>query len=72
LGHYPGGARRRFERRALIGGVVFHWTRRAARSGTYRDAMKLLARGWLMVSAAITRRLGVLMEGRRPCKTMRI
>jgi glycosyltransferase involved in cell wall biosynthesis len=72
LGHYPGGARRRFERRALIGGVVFHWTRRAAKRGMYRDAMKLMGRGWPMVSAAITRRLGVIVSGRQSCETVEI
>jgi glycosyltransferase involved in cell wall biosynthesis len=72
LGDYPGGARCRFQRRALIGGVVFYWTRRAAKGGIYRDAMKLLARGWPMVLAAITRRLGVLMGGRQPCETIKM
>jgi glycosyltransferase involved in cell wall biosynthesis len=72
LGDYPGGARRRFQRRALIGGFVFHLTRRAAKDGMYRDAMKLLVRGWPMVLAAITRRLGVLMRGQQPCEIIKI
>lgn len=72
LGRYPGGTRRRFERRALLGGVVFHWTRRAAKGGMYRDAISLLVRGWPMVLATITRRLGVLMWGRQPCETFKI
>jgi hypothetical protein len=71
-GDYPGGPHRRFERRALIGGVVFHWARRAAKTGMYRDAMKLMARGWPMVSAAITRRIGVLIGGRQPCEIIKI
>ena len=66
LGDYPGGARRRFERRALIGGVVFHWTRRAAKSGMYRDAMSLLAGGWPMILAAVSRRAAVILKGRQP------
>jgi glycosyltransferase involved in cell wall biosynthesis len=72
LGDYPGGARRRFERRALIGGVVIHWTRMAARSGMYREATALLLRSWPMVLAAMTRRLGVLMSGRQPRETIQI
>jgi glycosyltransferase involved in cell wall biosynthesis len=72
LGHYPGGAGRKLERCALIGGVVFHWIRRAAKRGMYREAMKLMARGWPMVSAAITRRIGVLIGGRQPCEIIKI
>ncbi len=72
LGNYPGGARRRLERRALIGGVVIHWTRMAVRRGMYRDATAFLLRGWPMVLAAVTRRLGVLMSGRQPCETIKI
>jgi glycosyltransferase involved in cell wall biosynthesis len=72
LGHYPGGAGRKLERCALIGGVVFHWTRRAAKRGMYREAMKLMARGWPMVSAAIARRIGVLIGGRQPCEIIKI
>jgi glycosyltransferase involved in cell wall biosynthesis len=71
-GDYPGGARRRLERRALIGGVVIHWTRMAARNGMYRDATAFLLRGWPMVLAAVTRRLGVLMSGQQPRETIKI
>jgi glycosyltransferase involved in cell wall biosynthesis len=70
LGDYPGGARRRLERRALIGGAVFHWTRRTAKSGMYRDALKFLARSWPMVLAAVVRRIGVILIGRQPCETI--
>jgi glycosyltransferase involved in cell wall biosynthesis len=72
LGDYPGGVRRRLERRALIGGVVIHWTRMAARRGMYRDATAFLLRSWPMILAAVTRRLGVLMSGRQPCETIKI
>jgi hypothetical protein len=71
-GDYPGGPHRRFERRALIGGVVIHWTRMAARSGRYWDAIALLFRSWPMVLAAVTRRFGVLASGRQPCETIKI
>ncbi|HXO05133.1 MAG TPA: glycosyltransferase [Candidatus Sulfotelmatobacter sp.] len=71
-GVYPGGAGRRFERRALIGGIAIHWTKRAAKSGMYGNAITLLARGWPMVLAAVSRRVGVLMSGRQPCETIKI
>lgn len=71
-GCYPGGAGRRFERRALIGGMVFHWTRRAAKSGLHRQAMKLLTRSAPMLLAAITRRLGMMLRGRQPRETIKM
>jgi glycosyltransferase involved in cell wall biosynthesis len=71
LGNYPGGVRRRLERRALIGGVVIHWIRRAAKSRMYPDAVKLLARGWPMVLAALARRFAVVLNGRQPCETIK-
>jgi glycosyltransferase involved in cell wall biosynthesis len=72
LGHYPGGVRRSPERRALIGGVVFHWMRRAAKGGMYVDAMKLLARGCPMILATLGRRLAVFLNGRQPCETLQL
>jgi glycosyltransferase involved in cell wall biosynthesis len=72
LGHYPGGVRRSPERRSLIGGVVFHWMRRAARSGMYVDAMKLLARGCPMILATLRRRLALTLNGRQPSETLKI
>lgn len=72
LGNYPGGVRRSLERRALIGGVVLHWTRRAFKSGMYGDAMKLLGRGWPMALAALRRKLGVALNGRQACETLRL
>jgi glycosyltransferase involved in cell wall biosynthesis len=72
LGDYPGGGRRRLERRALIGGVVIHWTRRAVKSGLYRDALRFLVRGWPMVIAAVIRRLAVILNGRQLCETLKL
>jgi glycosyltransferase involved in cell wall biosynthesis len=71
-GHYPGGAGRKLERRALIGGMVFHWTKRTSRSGLHLDALKLLVSSSPMVLAAVTRRFGVLASGRQPCETIKI
>lgn len=70
LGQYPGGQRRRFERSALFGGLVFFWAKRAFKARLYWDAVKLLARAWPMVVAAVIRRLGVIIKGRRPCETI--
>jgi glycosyltransferase involved in cell wall biosynthesis len=71
-GKYPGGKRRSRERRAIIGGMVFFWAKRAAKVGLYGSAMKLLARGWPMVWAGATRRLGVVLKGRQPCETIKM
>lgn len=70
LGQYPGGQRRRFERSAFFGGIVFFWAKRAFKARLYWDAAKLLARAWPMVLAAVIRRLGVILRGRRPSETI--
>ena len=72
LGVYPGGVWRRLERRALIGGVAIYWTRKAAKSGMYRNAFTLLARGWPMILAAITRRVAVILKGRQPSEIIKM
>lgn len=69
-GVYPGGAGRRLERRALIGGVAIHWTRRAAKSGMYGNAFTLLARGWPMILASVSRRVAVVLKGRQPSENI--
>jgi glycosyltransferase involved in cell wall biosynthesis len=70
LGRYPGGRRRRFERSALFGGLVFFWAKRSVRARLYWDAAKLIARGWPMVVAAILRKLSVVVKGRRLAETI--
>jgi GT2 family glycosyltransferase len=69
-GRYPGGAQRRFERRALIGGMTFHWTTRAAKDRQHQKALKLFTQSSPMFLAAIARRLGVMLAGRRRCETI--
>jgi glycosyltransferase involved in cell wall biosynthesis len=69
-GKYPGGERRSRERRARIGGLVVFWAKRAAKAGLYGAALKLLAREWPLVLAAVTRRLGAVLKGRQPCETI--
>ncbi len=71
-GRYPGGEPRSRERHALIGGVVFFWAKRAAKSGLYSDVIKLFVHGWRMMLAAFTRRLGLILSGRQPCETIKI
>lgn len=71
-GHYPGGARRRFERRALLGGMVLHWARRAAKNGLYGDAMDLMLRSSPMLLAAAARRLGVIIGGRQRTEMIKL
>jgi len=56
----------------LIGGVVFFWVKRAAKSGLYLDAIKLFIDGWGMILAAVTRRLGVILSGRQPYETIKM
>ena len=71
-GEYPGGEPRSLERRAIIGGLVAFYLRRAARARLYGAAAKLLARGWPLALAAVTRRLGVMLKGRQPCETIEL
>jgi len=71
-GEYPGGDRRRWERRAIIGGLVVFWTKRAVKAGLYGTALKLLASRWLLALAAVIRRLGALLKGRQPCETINL
>jgi hypothetical protein len=71
-GEYPGGERRSLERRALIGGLVVFWAKRAAKARLYGAALKLLARGWPLALVAVTRRLGVVLKGRKPCETIKM
>jgi glycosyltransferase involved in cell wall biosynthesis len=69
-GKYPGGRRRTFERKALIGGLVLFWAMDAARAGLYWEAIKFLANGGTMALAAVTQRLGMILHGRQPCETI--
>jgi glycosyltransferase involved in cell wall biosynthesis len=72
LGHYPGGRACRFERYAVIGGVIFFWVQRAVQMKFYRRGLKLLAAGGLMVFAAIIRRGIAVLRGRYPIETLTI
>jgi glycosyltransferase involved in cell wall biosynthesis len=71
-GKYPGGKRRSRERRAIIGGLVVFWAKRAAKARLYGSALKHLARGWPLALLAVTRRLGAVIKGRQPCETIKL
>jgi len=64
---YPGGRHRSFDRRAYIGSRVYIVVRGAIRAGQHWDALKLLARGWPMLLAAVVRKLVVPLKGWQPC-----
>ena len=70
LGRYPGGDARHHERSGLLGGLVVHWTKRAVKAGLYWDAMKLMTRGSPIAMVAASRRVGVLLKGRRHGETI--
>jgi len=72
LDQYPGGRACRFERYAVIGGVIFFWVKRAVQMKFYRKGLKLLAAGWLMVFAAIIRRGIAVLRGTYPIETLTI
>lgn len=69
-GRYPGGKARRFERRACVGGVVFHWTRRTWRSGRHAESRRFLRANWTFVVAAMAMRVRVIGRGRREPQTI--
>lgn len=72
LGCYPGGATRSFERRALIGGMVFHWAKLAAKNGLYGNAIDLQTRNSPMFLASMGRKLGLLLRGKQPSEIIKM
>lgn len=72
MGQYPGGRACRFERYAVIGGVIFCWLKRAFKLKFYEKGLKLLAAGWPMVFAAIFNRYIAVVRGRRPIEKLAI
>jgi hypothetical protein len=49
LGHYPGGPKRRFDRRAYAAGVAWHCASQGLRRGMYKLAILLLLETFPMV-----------------------
>jgi glycosyltransferase involved in cell wall biosynthesis len=70
LGKYPGGGDRRFERYAILGGVILYWFRRAFQEKFYLSGFRLLTTGWKMALSAILRRCIAIVQGRRPVETL--
>lgn len=64
-----GGREHRFQRQAWLGGPILYWVKRAARSGLYGDAVKLLMNGWRMVLLGALRRIFV---DKRPIESLPI
>lgn len=64
-GLYPGGRKKKLERYAFHGGMVFFWTRKGLEAGLYAGALRLAACGWPMVMAAVLRKSLVAVKGRR-------
>jgi glycosyltransferase involved in cell wall biosynthesis len=71
-GQYPGGAARRFEMYAFVGGPVLWWVRRAYRAGLYGEALKLIARGGAMIFSAVTRKCIIAIKGKQPVETIKL
>lgn len=71
-GLYPGGRRKKFERYAFHGGMVFFWTRRALKEGLYRGALELAVQGWPMTLAAVLSKSIIAIKGRRRMEVIRM
>jgi glycosyltransferase involved in cell wall biosynthesis len=70
LGLFPGGEARRFERRALLGGVTGHWIKRATKVGLYSGALRLMGKGAPMVAASARRKLGKVAGKQQATETL--
>ena len=55
-GEFPGGAERKFERYACVGGISWRWVGLSWKAGHYRLALTLLLRSFPMVFAGMCRR----------------
>jgi glycosyltransferase involved in cell wall biosynthesis len=62
-GRYPGGDSRRLERRACIGGIVFHWARMHAKLGSRGHAFRFLVRNRSHVLSAVGARARRTIRG---------
>jgi glycosyltransferase involved in cell wall biosynthesis len=71
-GQYPGGPEKQFERYAFQGGMIAYWARRALGEGIYGPSVRLVARGWSMVLAAVIRKLIVRLRGRCPVEILQL
>jgi len=68
-GEYPGG-KRRYERRAWLGGQVMFCMKRAVHGRFYKDMVRLVATGGPMILALLVRKLEIKIKGHRPVETL--
>ena len=68
-GRYPGGDLRRLDRRACIGGIVFHWGRTQAKQGSVGPAFRFLVRNAPYAVAAVIVRATKTIRGRKTPQT---
>ena len=65
-GDYPGGIARRFDRAAVLGGLILFWTNRAFKTGLNRDSARFSSSpDGTMAVAAVIQRTRVRLWGRR-------
>lgn len=64
-GSFAGGASRRGERLAVLGGLAFFWSKRAMRAGLYVSAAQLVATTWALQLRATVRRVRAAIAGQR-------
>jgi len=69
-GKYPGGDSRRLERRACIGGIVFHWARSHADVGSGGPAFRFLVSNGAYVLAAAVARAQTIVRGQKTPQTV--
>ena len=71
-GQYPGDARFRFQRYAVLGGPILFWIKKCLRARLYRGASSLFIQGWMMALAAVTRRLLGKLSSRVQPRTLQM
>jgi glycosyltransferase involved in cell wall biosynthesis len=69
-GDYPGGAKFRFDRHAILGAPVRFWIKSAYRAGLYGMAVQIFLRGWPMLFAAFARKIYTVIFDRKAPETL--
>ncbi len=64
-GQYPGGAQRKIDRYAVIGGIAQLWMKKAWRTGHRKLALKLLRRSAPMLGATLYRKILAIVSASR-------
>jgi glycosyltransferase involved in cell wall biosynthesis len=71
-GRYPGGRKRKADRAVFLGGLVFHWTRRAFRKRLFASGFSIFIRHFPFVFRAAFRRAKAHAFGRKPVQTIEL